>query len=141
MAIDDVNGKSVTDKLYIRATVPPEFKYRIIHQPSFLKITPDDIKKGYKEVKDGSIISITTNNPNGTQLSISCEENMIFTSVTITLEGGGHYELFPGNNIDIPVPYRGPTQSVIKLHYRFHLLTNLKAESYQWPIFIMASPV
>jgi hypothetical protein len=123
VVIVEVYGSSVTDKLHIQTTVPPELEYEVQHEPSTIKITPSDLRKGYNDLNLGTVLSVTTNDPNGYIISISSQGGEFFSSIVVTIDDGDSYELLPDGSVDIHVPYVGPKPERKKLSYRFYLLT------------------
>ena len=108
------NAGNETAKLHIQSTILPSLEYRILHEPSVLRITKRDIRKRkdkrkrHKRVKNGTILSVETNSVNGYILSVQSLASEVFTSVEVKIElGGPSFVLSPGGSMDIHVPYNG----------------------------------
>lgn len=158
---------SVAGQLHIEATVPPTLEFRIVHEKHDLKITKSDAEKGYKNVNNGTIISVTTNNSNGYVISVSAQplvgtedkkdekdkkhkkdkdkdgEDRVFevyTYVTVTVDGRS-FGIAPGGSVDIHMPVSSKTNDTKRLNYRFTLSPGAVAGTYPWPIVVTVYPM
>lgn len=153
---------SVTGQLHIEATVPPTLEFRIVHEKHDLKITKSDADKGYKNVENGTILSVTTNNPNGYIISIyanplvSTEDKKdkmdkkdkdgedrvfeVYTSVTVTVDGRS-FGIAPGGSVEIHMSATSKTNDTKRLSYRFTLPPGAGAGAYPWPIVVTVYPM
>lgn len=147
---------SVTGQLHIEATVPPTLEFRIVDEKHDLKITKSDADKGYKNVNNGTIISVTTNNSNGYVISVSANplvstedkkdkdgEDRVFevyTYVTVMVDGRS-FGVAPGGNVDINMPATSKTNDTKRLSYKFTLSPGAGAGTYPWPIVVAVYPI
>jgi hypothetical protein len=131
-----VYSGSVIAKLHIQARVLPSLEYRVLHEPPVFKITPADIKKGYKDVIDGTVLSVTTNNTNGYMLSVCRQESDVIDSITVNV-GGVSHPLHSGGCVDLHIPFHSFTPNIMKMHYNIQLLPDTEADFYHWPIAVI----
>lgn len=144
-----IYAASVTSKLHVQVTILPTLDYRIIESRD-LHITQADIKKGYKNVENGTILSISTNDTNGYVLSVSSQElfgygdvefdENLYTSVTITIDGNA-YTIPAGGSVDIPIPYEGMGHKIKRLSYSFQLAPEAPKGTYNLPIMLTPFPL
>ena len=129
-----------TTELHIRASVPPLVIYNIISENQYLDISKSDIRKGYEEVRSGTIMSIKTNTQDGYLISIHLLASEAYISVTVQFDDDGRlFELLPGSNIDIHMPSSSIEKENIRLNYLFYLSDTVKKAKYPWPIRASAS--
>jgi len=96
----EVYGSSATGQLNIQASVPTLLEYRMLKENFGVHLTKGNIKKGYKDADSNTVIQITTNNTNGYVISLYCESDDFFTSVSVTTDSGSSYVLTPGSTVD-----------------------------------------
>jgi hypothetical protein len=132
-AVSEKSGGNATAQLPVQVTVPPTLDYKIIKETSFLSIKAKDIERGYKDVKTGTIISVSTNSINGYALSIYCQNGGFFTSVRISVDSDS-YLVSPDGAVDIYYPYNGSHSGIVQVSYRFYLSSEAKATHYASPI-------
>lgn len=159
---DLAHSGSVTGQLHIEATVPPMLEFRIVDEKHDLKITKSDADKGYKNVNNGTIISVTTNNSNGYVISVSANplvstedkkdkrdkkdkdgEDRVFevyTYVTVMVDGRS-FGVAPGGNVDINMPATSKTNDTKRISYKFTLSPGAEAGTYPWPIVVAVYPM
>ena len=134
LAPNKSSGESNSSHLNISVRVPPYLEYKIIKEQFCLIIRPDDIKKGYAEINSGSIFAVITNNHDGYILWMSCEESEFISHVLIMTKNKKSYELYPGENLETQMPYRGHHHEIVKLRFRIYLNANAETGVYVWPI-------
>ena len=159
------SGASANGQLHIQATVPPVVEFRIVHEEHKLKIAKSDAKKGYKEVNNGTIISVTSNTTNRYVISVSArplpsaEDNEekknekrkkdhdgedsaaeVYTYVTVTVDGRT-FGTAPGGSVDIQMPATSQTNDTTRLSYRFTLSPGVASGTYPWPIVVTVYPL
>lgn len=138
---NESSGESISSNLNIRVRVQPFLEYKIIKKQSDLIIGPDDIKKGYVAINDGLIFSVTTNNPGGYILWMRSGESEYVSHILIMTEDNNSYELYPGKDIEIQMPYRGHPHDIVKVRFRIYLKPETKAGEYVWPILASVHPL
>lgn len=139
--IGEVSAGSVTTELNIEATVRPRLDYRLLREPRAFKLTPAGIKKGYQDIDENTILSVTTNNTNGYIISVNCYGIDDVTSIVVTTDDGVSYVISPGGGVEIHIPYSRSTTEIKKLSYRFYLLPDAEQGFYPWPIIVTAYPM
>lgn len=128
---------SKTAIMHVRVSVLPIAKYTILHQESNFIVTKADIDKGYVDVRKAMTLSIKTNSTNGYLLMFSV--------------GSGHFKgltVFEGNNThklsksggEVHMPYQ-KNYVTKELSFRFHLSSDAKPGTYQWPVALMISAI
>lgn len=129
----EVCAKTVSTEVHIRATVPIQIDYEILKDPDLIEINKVDKKRGYKDVEKGTELKVTTNNPSGYIILLTCQEADFFTYVMVK-DGDRVFELFPGGQLEIhePLPIRPPDKK--SLDYTFHLTPDVQLIKYPWPI-------
>ena len=135
-APDGSHAKSTNSTLKIDATAVASLKYQIQSNPRTIKITPAHLKKGYVEVNNVTIISVSTNNPDGYVISLQAAAVNYFSSVKVTTKEGRTVSIAPGEGADIRIP--GPINGtdIQKLSYKFTLTPSAIRGIYPWPITI-----
>ncbi len=156
-----IYAASVSAKLHVQVTILPYLDYRIIETRS-LHVNTSDIRKGFKNVENGTILSISTNDTNGYVLSVSSQAlfgyggtqadelhkgnghdagtdfidanaGNLYTSVTITVDGSA-YTIPAGGSVDILIPFEGMGHKIKKLSYSFELAPEATKGTYNLPI-------
>lgn len=98
-------------------------------QAQTLRVTPDDIAKGYVDVNTGTVFTIKTNSRDGYMLYFENTGSQ-FSKVVLRVSGR-EIELLGMGGI-VHQPYTGP--QAIELSYRFYLSADVKPGTYQWPL-------
>lgn len=162
---DGVRSGSVTSQLQIQAIVLPRLEFRIVHEKDGLRITKSDANRGYKEVKNGTIVSVTTNVAEGYIISIYAyplvstedkedkkdkkhkkdeegedRETEVYTYVTVTVDGTS-FGVAPGSSVDIHMPASSMTNDSKSLSYKFTLSPHVEAGTYPLPITVTVYPL
>jgi hypothetical protein len=137
VVLGEAQGGSVADSLHIQATVPPQLQYQIISEPTEIEITKKDKKKGYKDIRKGTTVSVTTNNPNGYILSVCYPKGKPYTSIQVS-DGTSTYELLPFGCVDFHEPYNGPAEEK-DITYRLYLPPDIQLKTYKWAVVVTAS--
>jgi len=135
-SMGEVSGGSATTQFNVQATVTPWLEYSFLKQNDRVHLTKGNIKNGYKDADSNTVIKVTTNNPNGFVISLYCESDDFFTSVSVTTDTGSSYILTPGSTVDIYGPYEGLDPVVRQIDVRFFLSPNAQPIDYPWPIVI-----
>jgi hypothetical protein len=128
-------AETVSTELHIRATVPTILDFEILKYPDFIEINKVNKKRGYIDVEKGTELKITTNNPFGYVILLTCEEADFFTDA-IVKDGDRVFELLPGSTLEIhePLPIQPPDKK--SLDYTFNLTSDVQLMKYPWPISI-----
>ena len=136
VAPDGTHAKTTNSTLKIDATAVASLKYQIQSNPMTIEITPANLKKGYVEILNCTIIYVSTNNPDGYAISLQAAAAKFFSSVKVTTKEGRTVSIAPGNSGDIRIP--GPINGtdIQKLSYRFTLTPSAKQGIFPWPISI-----
>jgi len=146
-------GGKTSTLMHIRATIPPQLNYSILHEPAALEITDENTEDKDKEnernnkheekknrelkIKDGTILSVDTNTTEGYILSVQSLPSNVFISVKIKVEGNGpKFRLSPGGSVEVHIPYSGKSHDVLSLSYKFYLSPGVDTGVYPWPILV-----
>ena len=133
-------AETTTTELHIRANVSPLVIYNIISENQYLDISNSDIRKGYKEVRNGTIMSIQTNTQDGYLISIHLLASEAYTSVTVQVDDDGRlFELLPDSYLEVHMPSSSEEKENLRLNYMFHLSGTVEKAKYPWPIMASAS--
>lgn len=126
------SNASTTAPMMASARVMPVLSKTVISQAGSVHITPEDIARGYVDVKGGTVMEVRTNSENGYLLSFESERGpyreiwVIDGTRTTVLTGTGGF---------IHQPYPGRTIAEKKeLSYRFLLSRDAVPGSYLWPL-------
>ena len=138
-AVCEVVGAAGTEKVHIQTTVTAWVEYKVLKEKTTIKVAKKDIDRGYKHINAGTIISVSTNSTDGYYLSIFCKDRGFLQSISVIL-GSGSYLVYPGNQVDILLPYKGSLSDVTQVDYRFYLSAEAQITEYLWPIEINVRP-
>jgi hypothetical protein len=129
----EISAETASTELKIRATVPTQIEYQILKQPNFLEINKVDKKRGYKDINKETELKVTTNDPNGYVILLTCQKADFFSSVMVK-DDDRVFELLPGDQLEIhePMPSRPPDKK--SLDYTFYLTPDVQLIKYPWPI-------
>jgi hypothetical protein len=132
----EICAETVSNELHIRATVPIQIDYEILKNPEFIEINKANKKRGYLDVEKGTELKVTTNNPSGYVILLTCEEADFFTYAMVK-DGDRVFELFPGSQLEIhePLPIQPPDKK--SLDYTFYLTPDVQLIKYPWPISVI----
>jgi hypothetical protein len=124
----------VNTTLEVTATVLPVVKYSILHKESRLIVTQEDLDRGYIDIQRALIFSVKTNSFDGYLLTFSVGSD-IFSGLTVVNENNV-YKL-SGSEFEIHMPFQGMNYITKELNIRFHLLSDAKPGTYEWPLSFM----
>lgn len=129
----EICAETVSTELHIQATVPIQLDYQILKDPDFIEINKVNEKRGYIDVEKGTELKVTTNNPSGYFILLTCQEADFFEDV-IVKDGDRSFTLRPGEQLEIPepLPIRPPDKK--SLDYTFNLKSDVQLIKYPWPI-------
>jgi hypothetical protein len=135
--------ESLSSNLDIKVRVLPFLEYKIIHEQCVLFIKQSDIKKGYVEVNDGLVFSVSTNNPDGYILWMSSRDSRFISFILIMTEYNKYYKLLPGESIEMHMPYRDDhhNHNIVKVSFKIYLKRKIRAGVYPWPIVSSIHPL
>lgn len=126
-------AKTVSTELHIQATVPTQLNYEILKHPEFIEINKVTKKRGYLDVEKGTELKVTTNNPSGYVILLTCQEADFFTSAKVK-DGDNVYTLFPGSQLEIHETLQIQPPDKKSLDYTFYLTSDVQLIKYPWPI-------
>lgn len=132
-------AETVSTELHIRATVPIQLEYEILKNPKFIEINKVNKKRGYKDVEKGTELKVTTNNPSGYIILLTCEEADFFTYALVK-DGDRVFELFSGGQLEIHEPLHIHPPDKKSLDFTFYLTPDVQLIKYPWPISVTVYP-
>ena len=139
-----VTGCTVTSALDNRTTftvgaqVLPRTTLRVKSGPAAVWIAPENIRDGYVDVVEPTLVEVANNNPTGYTLVIT-PQTTLFSSLTV--HGAGIDTTF--GNDGGSIVERGQTghSLVLQLTYRFDLNSSVTPGRYPWPIQLSVQPL
>ena len=72
-----VAADSARAQLQVTATILTMIKVRVVSQPSQINIEQQHVSQGYIDVEDGSVLSITSNSPDGFLMSMTLDHQLV----------------------------------------------------------------
>ena len=129
-----VFAKSSTNALLVATRVLPALSKSIHYNSPTLSITADDIKRGYVDIGDATVLEVRTNSRDGYSISLektgtSFKEVWVSDGVrTVIFRGSGgmmHQATLSLNTMEIK-----------RLSYRFILSDKIIPGTYSWPLII-----
>ena len=123
--------------LAVSAFVVPSTKVEVVSALATLDVTPDDVKRGYVEVRDASRLRITSTSREGFRVDVHPRVPM-FRSVEVTLDGMRASIGRDGGAVSAP-GRRGRNQ-LARVDYRFELAEGVVPGRYPWPVALQARP-
>ncbi len=126
-----------SSKLMVTANVVARTTMRTIRQIQEVVITHADIKKGYIDIKNGSLIEVRSNNHAGYLLNF---EGEMGTFKAIHIDGlGSLLQITSGSGFIHRPRHKGPL--TIELNYRIFLSENARPGTYRWPLMVSAQSI
>lgn len=128
-----------TARIQVTATVPALASLTVLYQDAVLKVTPEDVARGYVDAPAASRVEVRENSPRG-YLLVFEEAGVPGSPVErVSVRGlGGEIEIGPGGGF-VPRPHaRGPASA--ELSYRFSLSREARPGTYPWPLSVSIRP-
>lgn len=120
-----------------RIVVPAIVRVIDFVQPNQLRITADDIARGFVDPVASSSVTLTTNSRVGFQLTANYDQQLLSgievraaNHLLIATSGSGSMHMASGYAIDRNIP----------IGYRLHLAPGVRPGSYRWPVALQLSP-
>lgn len=122
----------------VTVTVMAVARMEILEQTPSLRITADDVRRGYVDISDATVVTVKTNSRAGFALDVH------------TLAGlfKGFQLRYAGREVDFGAEGGSLTQRsaaagtrTLQLSYRFMLDDNLSPGDYPWPLRLSARPL
>ena len=132
MAVPAYSGNGRTN-VNVSARVIPYVTTDILYQTGVIKVTEQDIRKGYVEVRSATVIRVRTNAAGGYLFSFGYRGGP-FSEVWV-IEGRRVTVLADMGGL-IFRPGKGFRVETRKLSYRFRLSDNARPGTYPWPLMI-----
>ncbi len=120
--------------LTVSATVVARVLVTQESHPGTVTISPEDVARGWVDVKGATHLQLRTNAANGYLLAFESSQSW-FTDVQV-MGAGSDVSLGAGNGW-VFEPFLGTTVN-FELGYRFNLAPGLQPGSYPWPLSVTA---
>lgn len=130
------SSQAMSTNIRITATVLARANVHILNQPAEIIITHADIKKGFLDVRAGSLLEIRNNSRMGVDLVFEAA-NLPFKEVIVSGLGS---DISVGSNGGI-ITRQMTGANIVSLSYRFVFDERSQAGTYAWPLLISAQPV
>ena len=141
LGICGATAQSVNQSIEVRANVPLLLEYDLLHETSVLVIKKTNIKKGIVNIKNGIVVSVTTNNANGYLFLITSQEVDFYTSATISTNDDRTFEILPNSSVEISMPFSGPKGETTKLDFQILIPQDINQGDYIWPFILSVHPL
>ncbi len=126
-----------TGTVKARITVAPRSELNMIYQQPEVKLTRDDIARGYIELPKGTKVEIRTNTKEGYMLVF---EGLVWPFKAIEIKGLPNELQITSHSASVQIPYR-KGKTVLELSYRFVLFESAKPGTYAWPLVLSFQPL
>ena len=139
-AVRAADSGSASTRLMVTATILKHAHLKIISQMAAVKITQDDIQRGYADVPTGSRLEIHSNSPDGYVLEFESQSDFVRetqvrglgNTVQLGAQGGVVSQSQLGG---------GLTRVTVELGFRFLLSENAQPGTYAWPLHVSVMPI
>ncbi|MBL7049721.1 MAG: hypothetical protein ISR96_09435 [Nitrospira sp.] len=139
LSTSNVYSGSASARVRVSVRVLPYINYNVMRSVSALNITNEDLARGYKEIDEGALMSVKTNDPRGFMIALCGQPTENIDSITvrvghdvIDLPSYGCTELYsPGSEND----------QVKKIAYKIYLPDTAREGLYPLPITVSALPL
>lgn len=122
----------------VTVTVMAVARMEILEQAPSLRITAADLRRGYVDISDATVLTVKTNSPAGFALDVHTLAGL-FTGIRLR---------YAGREVDLGAEGGSLTQRAaaagartLQLSYRFMLGDNLQPGDYPWPLMLSARPL
>ena len=122
--------------LTVSATVMANLTQFVLHQERAIKITENDISRGFVEIPSATIFQVKTNSRNGYFLRFEGGSEQ-FREVLVMDKG--RTATLSGNGGLVHQPFSGAGIEVKELSYRLYIRENTQPGLYAWPFQLTAS--
>lgn len=130
-------ANSTAGTLNVSARVLPVLTKSIQSGTSTISITAADIRRGYVEVHNGTILNVRTNSRDGYMITIE-QSGFLFKEIWVF--DGSRTVVISGRSGLIYQPYsRAMSAETRRLSYRFVLTEGMKPGTYDWPLLVSAA--
>lgn len=123
---------SVEVSAFIRATA----SCSVDLQPGSVRVSADDVRRGYVDLPASSRVRVRTNSSNGYMLVLEVESSEFDA---VVLEESGERVEIRGTGF-VERPFRGRAEVVSELGYRLLLNPATQPGVYAWPVSLSAQP-
>jgi hypothetical protein len=119
----------------VRATVPARAAVEAVEQPTHLKVSAEDVARGYKDVS--ARYAVESNTVRGWLLRLSPRMGV---TRHVEVRGLSQTVVLRGENVEIYQP-QAPEPRDLELDYRFVLSPEVEPGSYELPVHVSATPL
>ena len=127
---------AATTSVSVSAFIRPTATLSVDVQPGSVLVTADDVRRRYVDLPAASRVRVRTNSSNGYMLVLEVE-SAEFDAVVLE-ESGERVEIRGSGFVDRP--FRGRSEVVSELGYRFLLNPATQPGVYAWPVAVSAQP-
>ncbi len=129
---------SVSASLAVSVVVPPRALLTVESEPPSLRITGEDVERGYVEVPRATRLTVRTNTPGGWLAELQILPG---PWRTLDVTGLGAPTQVSGSGGWIAQPYPGTSRPVsLEVSYRLLLSADARPGVYPWPVALAAIP-
>jgi hypothetical protein len=127
-----------TDVLTVSAVVLPHVQLKVISQSSQLRVTQDDISRGYVDVPTATHIDVKSNSRDGYVLAF---DNLAVQIKAVQISGLDGAVEIGSEGGTVVQRQRGQQAAPLKLGYRFIFANDMRPGDYPWPVTVSAHPL
>lgn len=121
----------------VGATVRAYARIESVEAAKTLRITAEDIQRGWVDVRTNTHIKVKTNAPRGYHLQVKIDSAQIWLT---EIRGLPDHPAFGPAGGHILRRTSGPTQETLDLGFRFHLAKNIEPGTIDWPVGFSVRP-
>jgi len=122
--------------LSVRAMIPGRLSQNVLQQQRILKITEEDVSRGYIDISAGTILQVNTNALNGYYLHVGMQE-VVIEKVRVTINGREVMVPLGGGLVHQPLPET--KHETLQIGYRLFFKNGITPGTYVWPVSIVVS--
>jgi hypothetical protein len=122
----------------VTVTVLAVARMELLEQAPSLNITAADIRRGYVDIADATVVAVKTNSPAGFVLDVHALAGLF---KGVRLRYAGREVDFGAEGGSLTQRAAAPGSRTMQLSYRFMLIENLQPGNYPWPLLLSARPL
>ncbi len=123
-------------KITVRAEILGRLSQTVVQHQSVLKVTKEDIAKGYIDIQGGTVLQVKTNTLNGYFLHVGMRDQMV-SEVQVTVNGREVRVPMGGGLVHQLSPEA--MHETLQIGYRIFITEGTTPGTYAWPVSISAS--
>jgi len=134
LTASSISAQSSNGALLVAIRVLPSLSKSVHYNSPTLRITVDDVKRGYVEISDATVLEVRTNSRQGYMISL---EQTLPGFKEIWVSDGMRTVIFSGaGGLMHQATTRLNAKETKRLSYRFILADGIRPGTYSWPLIV-----